>query len=79
MPKLSQTLFVPGSIQATQRKFVAVWALPLTNTNLDPIAEGISSLVASHQPSPGGALEHSIGVFASSCRHFVHPPLACQR
>jgi len=51
MPKLSQTLFVPGSIQATQRKFVAVWVLPLTNINLDPRAEGISSLVASHQLS----------------------------
>ena len=35
MPKLSQTLFVPGSIQATRRKFVAVWVLPLTNINLD--------------------------------------------
>jgi len=79
MPKLSQTLFVPDSIQATQRKFVAVWVLPLTNINLGPRAEGISSLVASHQPSPGGALEHSVGIFVSSCRHLAHPPLVCQR
>jgi len=48
MPKLSQTLFL-SSIQATQRKFVAVWVLPLTNIKLDPVAEGISSLVSRAQ------------------------------